>query len=295
MCVNRAPTGAGPESCRGGGALGDRGSIPAMPENMIFNLAAIVALVPSALLPLRRDHNRDLLFWLVLLVGVAGPLNLVLTSMAGAWRTDLSMTLWVTVAATMTVFAATAAVTREGWRLTPLISSYMVCLGILAIIWSQAGHKPISADAPGGWIGVHITVSVVTYALVTLAAMAALAAFLQERALKRKHPTTLTRLLPSVADCEGLLVRLLVLGEFVLALGLATGMALQHGETGNLLVFDHKTVLTVTTFAVIGGLLWAHFKTGLRGRKAARIVLLAYLLLTLGYPGVKFVTDIIMA
>ena len=56
-----------------------------------------------------------------------------------------------------------------------------------------------------------------------------------------------------------------------------------------------KTVLTVTTFAVIGGLLWAHFKTGLRGRKAARIVLLAYLLLTLGYPGVKFVTDIIMA
>ncbi len=266
-----------------------------MPENLIFNLSAIVALLPSALLPLRRDHGRDLLFWLVLLVAVAGPLILVLASMASAWRTDLSMTLWVTVAATMIVFAATAAVTREGWRLTQLISSYMACLGILAIIWSQAQHKPIPADAPSGWIGAHITVSVVTYALVTLAAVAALAAFLQERALKRKHPTTLTRLLPSVADCESLLVRLLVLGELVLALGLATGMALQHEETGSLLVFDHKTVLTVTTFAVIGVLLWAHFKTGLRGRKAARIVLLAYLLLTLGYPGVKFVTDVIMA
>ena len=72
-------------------------------------------------------------------------------------------------------------------------------------------------------------------------------------------------------------------------------MALQYGETGTLLVLDHKTILTITAFAVIGGLLIAHFKTGLRGRKAARIVLLAYLLLTLGYPGVKFVTDVILA
>jgi ABC-type uncharacterized transport system permease subunit len=105
----------------------------------------------------------------------------------------------------------------------------------------------------------------------------------------------LTRLLPSVADCEWLLVRLLVLGEIVLAMGLVSGMALQYGETGTLLVLDHKTILTITTFVVIGGLLIAHFKTGLRGRKAARIVLLAYLLLTLGYPGIKFVTDVILA
>jgi ABC-type uncharacterized transport system permease subunit len=62
-----------------------------------------------------------------------------------------------------------------------------------------------------------------------------------------------------------------------------------------LLVFDHKTVLTITAFVVIGGLLAAHYKTGLRGRQAARIVLLAYLLLTLGYPGVKFITDVVLS
>ena len=31
------------------------------------------------------------------------------------------------------------------------------------------------------------------------------------------------------------------------------------------------------------------------GRRAARYVLVAYLLLTLGYPGVKFVTDVLLA
>ena len=61
------------------------------------------------------------------------------------------------------------------------------------------------------------------------------------------------------------------------------------------MVFDHKTILTVTAFLVIGGLLIAQRVSGVRGRLAARFVLLAYLLLTLGYPGVKFVTDILLA
>ncbi|NQV84827.1 MAG: cytochrome c biogenesis protein CcsA [Rhodospirillales bacterium] len=267
-----------------------------MPDNMILGLSAIIALVPSSLLAMRRNHRPDMVFWMVLIVAVAGPAIWVLFSLAGSWQTNLATALWVTVAATMTIFAVVTILTRESWRLTPLVTVYMTALGIIAMIWGSASHKPLAAAATAdGWIGVHIGVSVATYALVTIAAVAALAAFLQERALKNKRPTTLSRLLPSVADCEELEVRLLVLGEIVLALGLASGMALQYGETGSLLVFDHKTVLTITAFAVIGGLLVAHYKTGLRGRQAARIVLLAYLLLTLGYPGVKFITDVILA
>jgi ABC-type uncharacterized transport system permease subunit len=131
--------------------------------------------------------------------------------------------------------------------------------------------------------------------LVTIAAIAALAAFLQERALKRKRPNDLTRLLPSIADCDRLLVGLLQVGESVLALGLVTGMAVQYRETGQIMVLNHKTILTIAAFVVIGGLLICHYGSGVRGRLAARIVLLAYLLLTLGYPGVKFVTDVLMA
>ncbi len=266
-----------------------------MPENLILSLSAIIALAPSSLLAMRRDHRPDMIFWMVLIVAVAGPMNWVLVSMAGSWQKDIATALWVTVAATMAIFAVITILTRESWRLTPLVTAFMAALSVIAMIWSSVPHKPLETTAAGGWIGIHIGVSVGTYALVTIAAVAALAAFLQERALKNKRPTALTRLLPSVADCEELEVRLLVLGEIVLAMGLASGMALQYGETGTLLVFDHKTVLTITAFAVIGGLLAAHFKTGLRGRQAARMVLLAYLLLTLGYPGVKFITDVILS
>ena len=264
-----------------------------MADDLIFSLSALVALVPAAFRGWRPDRRRDGVYWALLVVAVAGPLAWAVVQTSESWHTGLSTTLWVTIAATMVVFAILAATTRQAWQLTMLVAPYMLIVGILATIWQHAPGKPLG-DAPAGWIGIHIAFSVTTYALVTIGAIAALSAFLQERALKAKKPTAMTRLLPSVADSEFLLVRLLLTGEIVLALGLATGMAVQHGETGTLLVFDHKTILTITAFAVIGGLLIAHFRSGMRGRKVVRLVLPAYLILTLGYPGVKFVTDVLM-
>ena len=266
-----------------------------MTQDLLFSLSALAALIPSLLLCLRRDGRRDFLYWSVLAVAVAGPLTWVVAQTAGAWYTGLSTTLWVTVAVSMVLFAGVAAVTREAWRLTPLMAPYMLGVGVLATIWQRAPQKPLGPEMVSAWLEMHIVLSVTTYGLVTVAAVAALAAFLQDRALKTKCPTALTRLLPSVVDCESLLVRLLVASEVVLALGLSTGMATQYRETGTLIAFDHKTVLTVTAFLVIAGLLIGHFRIGVRGRMAARFVLLAYLLMTLGYPGVKFVTDVLMA
>lgn len=265
-----------------------------MTQSLLFSLAAIVALVPSGVAAWRRAAARDVLFWAVLMVAVVGPAALVLARMGGMWRTDLSTTLWVTVAATMAIFAAAALVTDHAWRLTPLMAPYMVVVAILATIWQHAPDKGLAAGTASAWVAIHILMSVATYGLVTVAAVAALAGFLQERALKTKRPTTLTHLLPALADCEALVVRLLTIGEVILGFGLITGMATSYQEKGALLAFDHKTVLTITAFLVIAGLLAAHFRTGVRGRQAARLVLLAYLLLTLGYPGVKFVTDVIL-
>jgi ABC-type uncharacterized transport system permease subunit len=74
-----------------------------------------------------------------------------------------------------------------------------------------------------------------------------------------------------------------------------SGMAAQYFQTSQLIELSHKIVLSLLTFAVIGILLLVHAKTGIRGRRAARYVLAAYLLLTLAYPGVKFVTDVVLA
>jgi ABC-type uncharacterized transport system permease subunit len=266
-----------------------------MTPDLLLSVTAVVSLLPVALLGTRRDAPPDGLYWALLIVAVAGPITWVMSHMSGTWRTGFSTAMWVTVAATMAVFLVVAVASPRARRLTILILPYMVIVGLLATLWQQAPERALSASAPGAWVGTHIVVSVLTYALVTIAAVAALAAAMQERALKSKQPTPLSRRLPSVADSEALLVRLLIFGEIVLGLGLATGMVAQYGETGAVLIADHKTILTITAFMVIGGLLIAQKVSGVRGRMATRTVLLAYLLLTLGYPGVKFVTDVVLA
>ena len=268
--------------------------VESMSQSLLFGISALFALMPATLVGFRANGGRDALFWATLAVALAGPLAWFVVQMSGAWQTGLSPALWATITASIIIYAGTAGLTDQAWRLAPLVGGYLILIGVVALVWQHAPETAQRVSAPGLWTTVHIVVSVSTYGLVTIAAVSALAAFLQERALKTKQPTRLTRILPSVTDCERLLVKLLVIGEGVLALGLASGIAVNIGSSHTAISLDHKTILTIATFVVIGGLLLAHFRTGVRGRIVTRFVLLAYLLLTLGYPGVKFVTDVLL-
>lgn len=264
-------------------------------QGLLYDFGACISLVPLALVNQRDGAGRDAPFWIAVALAVAGPAMHSVGQVMGPWHTGFAMALWVAIAVSMAIFAGLAAFARSAWRMAPLLAPYMIALGLLAAIWRTAVGPQLAAPMPMGWLELHIGVSVVTYGLLTLAAVAALAAFLQERALKRKRRTVLTSMLPPVADSESLSGRLLGASEIVLGIGLATGMAVQYMETQRLLVVDHKTTLSILAFVVILALLASRRLWGVRGRAAARGILVAYLLLTLAYPGVKFVTDVILA
>lgn len=266
--------------------------MPAMQPSIAFSLAAVVALVPAALVG-ASGRGRGGVYWAAMALAVAGPGAWALAQIEDAWHAGLSVALWVTVAASVALFAVLAAAAREAWRLTPLLLPYLAALGVLATAWQGAPELRVPGPY-GTWILVHIVVSVATYALVTIAGVAGLAVALQERALKTKRSSWLSRLLPAVAEAEGLEVGLLAAAEAVLGIGVLTGIAAHYLATGRLVAFDHKTVLSLAAFAVIGALLLAHKRVGLRGRRAARIALFAWLLLTLAYPGVKFVASVLI-
>ncbi len=268
---------------------------------LLFNLSALAALIPAAILPyLRRDGTgtdiRTPAFWAVLAAAAAGAVSWTWALYASGWRTGIAPSLWVTISLSLLLFAAIAAANRPFARLICLFAPYTVLIGAIATIWSQAPGRPVTETpaSAAAWLNLHIAVSVLTYALVTLAAMAALGVFLHERALKARKPSRLTAILPSVSEGERLQLRLLTASAVVLGLGLVSGMVIELLDRGVILEFTHKVLLSILSFAVILALLIAHRVTGLTGRRAARVLLLAYLLLTLGYPGVKFVTDVII-
>ncbi len=266
-----------------------------MPNAVLMSLSALAALIPAAIWSFRgAAARRDVLFWAVVVVAAAGSATISVAQLFGPWQSGLSLALWMSIAVSMAIFIGLSLGVREAWRLAPLVAPYLLLLGILATLWSNVAPSDPLASSPDAWLVLHIAVSVATYGLCTLAAVAGAAVLLQERAIKRKQPNSLTHRLPSVADASRLQGRLLAASAVVLALGIATGMAEQYLTTQQLLELDHKTLLSILAFAVIALLLVLHRRSGLRGQHAARLILVAYLLLTLAYPGVKFVTGVLL-
>src|SRR5258707_1769967 len=188
-------------------------------NSAVLNFAAFLALLPAAVVSFRRQRRPDALFYAVLTLAVVGPVAWVAAQMGGPWHTGFAMALWLTIAATMALFLVLALTTRHAWQLAPLLLPYLVVLAVAALVWQSEPERPMPGAVPAGWLDAHIVFAVATYGLLTLGALAGIAVFLQERALKAKRPTALTRLLPAVAANQEIGMRLLRLPQAVLALG----------------------------------------------------------------------------
>lgn len=266
-----------------------------MVTTVIFSFSAIVALILPALYFLRAPKEGSFAYWALMAAALVTSLSSTFIQFGSAAHISLSSAIWVTISASALSFLTLTLISPLSRRLTPLVMPYLAALGLLALIWHAfPGQETQTSEQLGNWVLFHVAISVITYALATLAALCALSAFIVERALKQKRPNTLSRLLPSVMDSEMLLVRLLISAEAVLAMGILSGVGLSLMESGEIISLEHKTVFSLLAFVAIAALLYAQQKSGMRGKQATRIVLVAYLLLSLGFLGVRFVTDVMM-
>ena len=269
-------------------------------KNLLFSLLATVSLLPPIIISLQSTkggeikEGKNVFFWISLVIALTITLLWVLMNIFDSWKPGISITLWVIIAASVTIFTFINLINDIAWRLSPLLFSYLLILSVFAFFWQNIPETENFINELNGWVIIHIIVSVATYALVTIASFAALAAFLKERALKTKKQVFLSWMLPSVSESERLMVLLLIVGEIILGLGLATGLATQFQKTGSFIEWDHKVILSSIAFGIIAILLTAQIKSGIRGQRVTRYVLLAYIFLTLSYPGVKFVTDVLI-
>jgi ABC-type uncharacterized transport system permease subunit len=266
-----------------------------MQANLIPQLAALVAMLPLTAAAVAARLGRNLLLWLLLAAALAGPTGLVVSQISAGWQSGLSANLWASVAATLLAFTALCLIRPGAYRLGALLLPFLALSAVLAIAFSGAPNAEGPVVLSGAWFSLHVVLAVASYATLTLAAIAGTAVLLQERALKRRgHLGWVGRTLPPLAEAEGMQIRLLTWSAGLMAAALATGAANEVIETGQVLAFTHKILLAFLAFALIVALLLLHHRTGLRGRYAARWLLVGYLLLLLAYPGVKFVKDVLI-
>ncbi len=187
------------------------------------------------------------------------------------------------MAAMTTVVGASGRMAALGVMVFPLAA--------LALLGYQSyGHLP---PEPLDWrLKLHAWTALLAYATLAIAALLALMSWLQERALRRREFHRWLRALPPLVELETLLFRTIAVGFILLTATLLTGALFVENMFAQHLV--HKTVLSVLSWLVFGGLLAGRWRYGWRGATAVRWTLAAMALLILAFFGSKFVLELVL-
>ena len=139
----------------------------------------------------------------------------------------------------------------------------------------------------------HAFIALLAFATLAIAALLAMMLWVQERALRRRAlGGPRDSLLPPLTELESLLFRTIAVGFVLLTVTLLTGALFVENLLTQHLV--HKTVLSVLSWLLFGGLLLGRWRYGWRGAVAVRWTLTAMALLVLAFFGSRFVLELIL-
>lgn len=204
----------------------------------------------------------------------------------------LSATLWLTV---LIVWAESYFSSSRGLLL--LVLPLAALASVLPSIFPGAILGPVTASIV---FRLHLTLAILAYSLLTIAAMQALLMATMDRRLhgdvlaQRTPMARFLDRLPPLLAMETVLFRLITAGFVLLTATLVSGVFFSEQLFGRPLRFDHKTVFTIAAWLVFGGLLAGRLFFGWRGRTALRWTLIGFAMLMLAYIGSRFVMEVLL-
>jgi len=195
---------------------------------------------------------------------------------------SLSVTAWFTVVLLLLI-SITRPILTLGLVVLPISALIVAC----AIVFAR--QQSLAVEPKLQW---HVLISIIAYALLTMAAAQSIMVALQDKRLHAHRPGGLLRHLPPLKQMEQVLLQLLIASFLLLSLSLVTGFVFLDDLFAQRLV--HKTTLSIVALILLALLLIGHYRIGWRGQKAAKMTLGAYAALLLGYFGSKFVKELLL-
>jgi ABC-type uncharacterized transport system permease subunit len=151
---------------------------------------------------------------------------------------------------------------------------------------------PTLPQAMDWQIKLHVTIALIAFSVLSMAAALAILLAVQERALRHRQFSPWMRALPPLTLTETLLFRLIGAGFLLLTLTLVTGALFVDDLFGQHL--GHKTILSIVAWLVFGVLLYGRWRHGWRGQRAVNLTLIGMATLVLAFFGSKFVLELIL-
>ncbi len=260
---------------------------------LLSGVAVVLYLLAAVFLWRRLVQRSDRSPRPALLLGLAGALC-HLIALGQVMVTDQGVNLGFSNATSLITAVIVLLYVGTAW-LAPVENLGIMLLPLAAVAQLTDTLLPIGVKVeqtftPG--LAVHILLSLLAYALLTLAAAQAVVLSAQERLLHSRRPGGLIRALPPLETMERLLFGLILVGFVVQTLALLTGWFVTEDLFAQHLV--HKTVLALIAWLVYLVLLVGHWRLGWRGRTAVRWTLAGFFFLFLSYFGSKYVLEILL-
>jgi ABC-type uncharacterized transport system permease subunit len=152
---------------------------------------------------------------------------------------------------------------------------------------------PATAPFQLDWqIKLHVTIALLAYSLLAIAAVLALLLATEERALRSRQFSAWARTLPPLTQTESLMFKLIGAGFALLTLTLLSGALFVHNLHAQHQA--HTAILSLVAWIIFGVLLIGRWRWGWRGRQAVNLTLLGMVILLLAFFGSKFVLEEIL-
>jgi ABC-type uncharacterized transport system permease subunit len=186
-----------------------------------------------------------------------------------SWAGSLNLFVWLVVGAYL-IWGCQARYRLLGLAVLPLAAI------LLALAHAGGGT---SLQAGSGYsnlfLVLHVGLVLAAFAGFTLAAGLSALYLWQERRLKRRETSILRVRSPALARLDELAARTVVVALPALTLGIVVGVLRLRERGGG---FDALMAVTLATWTVYGVYVGLRFTTGLRGRRAAIVLLAGFVL-----------------
>ncbi len=165
----------------------------------------------------------------------------------------------------------------------------LLALGALAALVTLTGGAAAAPVALVWQIQAHVLVSLLSYGLITVGAIVALYALVQERRLQKGELLSSSYLFAPLETTENLLFGITAAGFSGLLLAIVSGLTFIDNLFAQHLA--HKTVFSLLALLVFGILLAGRFMAGWRGVRAIKLYLGGFALLCVAYFGTRIILE----
>jgi len=151
--------------------------------------------------------------------------------------------------------------------------------------------QPLLPALKSNWLIAHVITCFFGYAAFGLSFGLSVMYLLKRRDNPEKKNIFL-KLIPDTAILDDLSYQMVVIGFFLLALGIITGSVWAHSAWGSYWTWDPKETWSLITWLVYAALLHSRFVRGWRGKKIAILSVIGFACVIFTYLGVNYLAGL---